>query len=206
MRDDFELLLAWREGDGTAGNELFDRHFAALYRFFRNKVRDESEDLVQQTFLRCVQSRDRFRGDSSFRTYLFAVARHVLCTHLQERRRKDGPVDWEHVSCADLGISPSGLVARRDEQRLLLLALRRLPLYAQIALELYYFEGFRGPRLAEALGVPEGTIRSRLRRGQQALRRELERLAAGRALIESTASDLDDWARDLREQVLSKSG
>jgi len=204
LTDEFELLRAWREGNGTAGNQLFDQHFGSLYRYFRNKVPDNAEDLVQQTFLRCVQSRDSFRGDSSFRTYLFGVARNTLYTHLEKRQRTDGRIDWTETSCVDLGVSPSGVIARHEEQRILLLALRRLPVATQIALELYFFEELRGPKLAEILGVPEGTVRSRLRRGQLMLRKELERITDDPGLLESTVSGLEDWARDLREQLAAR--
>src|SRR6185436_6575853 len=74
MRPDAELLSAWRGGDEKAGAELFERHFEALFRFFRNKAGDQAEDLVQETFLACL-SGPAFRGEASFRTYLFTVAR-----------------------------------------------------------------------------------------------------------------------------------
>jgi RNA polymerase sigma-70 factor (ECF subfamily) len=201
-RTDFELLDAWRDGDRDAGNELFDRHFDAVYRFFRNKVSEGAEDLVQQTFLACVQTRDRFRGDASFRTYLFTAARSKLYTHLDKRRREGENVDWGVTSCADLGISPSGIVARSEQQRILLAALRRLPLDLQVALELFYFEQIRGPQLAEVLDVPEGTVRSRLRRGRDILRQQLEILASDPEQVDTTLTDLEGWAKALREEVL----
>ncbi|MFO0633263.1 MAG: sigma-70 family RNA polymerase sigma factor [Nannocystaceae bacterium] len=87
---DLELLEAWRGGDAKAGNALFDRYFDAVFRFFRNKVADHADDLVQQTFLALVQARDRFRGDSSFRTYLFTAARSKLFNYLEATRRARG--------------------------------------------------------------------------------------------------------------------
>lgn len=199
---DFELLDAWRAGDRAAGSALFDRYFDSLFRFFRNKVTDGADDLVQQTFLACVQSRDGFRGDASFRTYLFTAARSKLYDYLDHRRKEGAAVDYRVTSCADLGISPSSIVARSEQQRLLLLALRELPIDLQIALELYYFEQIRGPELAQVLGVPEGTVRSRLRRGIEILRGRLQELLRTPGPPESTLTDLDAWAAALREQVL----
>lgn len=204
VRDDFELLETWRGGDADAGNELFDRYFDKLYRFFRTKVSDGAEDLVQQTFMACVQSRDRFRGDASFQTYLFTAAKSKLYTHLSRRRREEDNVDWGVTSCADLGVSPSGLVAKNEQQQLLLLGLRQLPMEMQMALELFYFEQIRGPELASLLGLPEGTVRSRLRRGRELLRERLEAMAAAPADVESTMSDLDGWAAKLRAQALNR--
>lgn len=201
MADDFELLEAWRSGDNAAGNTLFDRHFESLYRFFRNKVLQGAEDLVQQTFLACVQARQSIRGDSSFRTYLFTAARSKLYTHLDKRRREGERVDWGVTSCADLGISPTGILAKNDEQRMLLVGLRQLPLDLQVALELFYFEQLRGPDLARVLDIPEGTVRSRLRRGQQLLRERLSRGEASPAAVESTMGDLEGWAEGLRKSL-----
>lgn len=206
VQRDFELLEAWRGGDRSAGNELFDRHFDAVFRFFRNKVSEGAEDLVQQTFLACVQSRDLFRGDSSFRTYLFTAARSKLYTHLDKRRREGENVDYGVTSCADLGVSPSGILANNEQQRLLLAALRLLPVDMQVALELYYFEQIRGPQLAEVLDVPEGTVRSRLRRGREILRERLEALAKNPGDVESTITDIEAWAKGLRDEVLGKRG
>ena len=57
-------------------------------------------------------------------------------------------------------------------------ALRRIPLELQVALELYYWEGMAGPELAAALDLPEGTVRTRLRRGRQLVREQLTELGA----------------------------
>jgi RNA polymerase sigma factor (sigma-70 family) len=205
MTNDFELLDAWRSGDRMAGNALFDRYFDALFRFFRNKVTDGADDLVQQTFLACVESRDRFRGDSSFRTYLFTVARSKLYDHLG-RQQREGAIDYGVTSCADLGVTPSGIMAEGEQQRLLLIALRSLPIELQVALELFYFEKIRGPELAEVLDVPEGTVRSRLRRGRELLRVQLEKLLQTPVAVEQTMTDLESWAASLRDAVLGPKG
>ncbi len=185
MADDLELYRSWKDGNERAGSELFSRHFDSIYRFFRHKVGDAAEDLTQQTFLACVQASPGFRGDSSFRTYLFTAARSKLYTHLDRRRRKDDPVDFGVTSLHAMGTSPSGHVARVEEERVLHEALHRLPLELQIALELFHFEGLRGPEIARVLEIPEGTVRSRLRRGLAALREQVETLTAEPALRES---------------------
>lgn len=197
MRADVELLDAWAGGDEDAGGELFDRHFDALYRFFRNKVGDGVDDLVQQTLLACVQGRARFRRDSSFRTYLFATARNVLYQHFDRRSREAERVDYGSVSVIDLGESPSRVVEARAEQRVLAAALQRLPLDYQVALELRYWEGLTGPELAEALGIPEPAVRSRLRRALEKLRELIATLAASPDELASITADLDRWADSL---------
>ena len=201
MRADDELLAAWAGGDARAGSELFDRHFEALYRFFRNKAGDSVEDLVQETFLACVRARASFRGDSTFRTWLFTIARHELYAFY--RARTKAPDDLGEKSVADLAPSPSRVLAGRREQDLLLAALRAIPLDLQVALELHYWEELSGPEMAAALEVPEGTVRSRLRRAREALEAKMRDLSGDRdrALLDASLADLDRWAASLRGPV-----
>lgn len=201
MSDDGELFAAWSAGDREAGAQLFDRHFAALYRFFRNKVRTGADDLVQATFLACVEAPQAFRREGSFRGFLFGVARNLLGKHYRTLLRRDGRVDPGVTSLHDLAPGPSEVVAERAEQRLLLAALRRLPLDAQLVLELYFWESMTAPEAAAVLVVPEGTVRTRLRRAKQLLTARLAELASSRELLHSTLTDLEGWARSLREQL-----
>lgn len=179
-----------------AGNRLFDRHARALMRFFRNKIDRGIEDLMQDTMLACVRGRDRLRDDGSFRAYLFSTARFVLYEHV--RRRRNGDVDPESFSLADLGPGPSTAYAKHREQQILLQALQKLPLEFQVTLELYYLEGLSGPELAVALGVPEATVRSRIRRGSEKLKAHIEALQESPELLGSTVQNLEDWLTRLR--------
>lgn len=197
---DFELLEQWRAGDRASGNALFTRHFRSLFRFFRTKVTDEiAEDLTQVSFLACVDGRDKFRNASSFRTYLFAIARNQLFMHFRKRGRQDAVTAFETQSMADLGAGPSTMVAAKAEQRLLLKALRRIPVDFQIAIELYYWEGESTAGIATVLDVPEGTVRSRLTRGREHLAKQMRAIAESPELAESTVADFERWAQSLRE-------
>src|SRR3954471_16282377 len=93
-RSDLDLLGAWRAGDGAAGQALFARHFRRIYRFFETKCQAEADELVQGTFLACMKAKDQFRGDSSFTTYLFAVARRELYRVLELRKRDGVRLDF----------------------------------------------------------------------------------------------------------------
>jgi RNA polymerase sigma factor (sigma-70 family) len=167
--DDVELLERWRAGDQRAGSTLFDRHVTPLIRFFRNKVSAGIEDLVQDTLLACVQGRDRIREDGTFRAYMFGTARHILYAHIEKHARRR-IVNVEDESIADLVPGVSTAYAKHEQERRLLEALQKLPLAYQLTLELYFWEGLSGPELAVALGVPEPTARSRVRRGSAMLR------------------------------------
>jgi RNA polymerase sigma factor (sigma-70 family) len=196
---DLELFDAWTRGGKAAAAELFERHFEAVERFFRNKVTEGHDDLVQQTFEACIKSRDRFRRDSSFRTYLFAIAHNVLCGHFRSRKRDH--LEFTEVSACDLAPGPSTLFRARREQQLLLEGLRQIPLDYQIILELYYWEGLVGSAIAEIVEMPENTVRSRLRAGRKLLKAKLGELAHDGDELRATLGDLEQWARSIHGRL-----
>ena len=202
---DYDLLDAWRGGDTEAGNQLFERHFDSVCRFFRNKVADGVDDLIQRTFLACVESRDAFRGEASFRTYLFTLARNTLYAHFKKSTKERERLDPLEVSVHDLGPTPTGIVAKRKEQRVLLEALRAIPVEHQVTLELYYWEELPASELGRVLGVPEGTVRTRIRRAKTLLEQALAKLDASEHDLKSTVANLEDWARSLRDQAVTES-
>jgi RNA polymerase sigma-70 factor (ECF subfamily) len=175
---DADLLASWSAGSRAAGDELIERHFEVVHRFFRNKVGAELEDLVQQTFLACIEARARYRGHASFKTFLLAIARNQLFTYYSKQRRTT--LDIELTSVRDLQTSPSGVVARHEDEQLLAEALRGVPLEAQVVLELVYWEGLDGNDLARVLDVPLNTAYTRLRRARVSLREHLAQLAPDR--------------------------
>lgn len=195
---DAELITAWRAGDRSAGSVLFDRHFGCICRFFRNKVQRDVEELVQRTFMGAVEGRDRFREEASFRTYLFAIAHNVLRAHFRKLGRVREVVDVDSQSLVDLGESPSALLAAKGEQKLLLHGLRRIPLESQVLLELYYWERLTIREVGVFLGVSEETGRNRLRKARRLLVKAIHELEASPSMIESTVSNLDAWAADIR--------
>lgn len=195
------LLQAWRGGDRGAGNELFARYFAAVYRFFRNKVDRGVEDLVQRTFMACVEGRERLRSDASFRAYLFGAAHHILRGHYRRERALAREEDADALAIVDMGASPTSILGVREEERLVLEALRRMPLGEQTLLELYYWENLGGVELAAWLGVPENTARTRVRRARLRLEAEIARLAAGSERLKSTVEDLERWAASVRVRL-----
>jgi RNA polymerase sigma factor (sigma-70 family) len=201
MPDDRQLLDAWRGGDERAGEALFDRHFRSLHGFFRNKVGPECEDLVQRVLLACVERRDGFEGKSTFRTWLFGVARVELLRFYREKGKLAAEVELPTVSVHELDPSPSSILVGAQEERILLAALRRLPLDMQIAVELHYWEQMTATEIAEVLEVPAGTVKSRLRRAREQLEVEIAKLASDPRLRESTAMDMDRWAAGIREKL-----
>ena len=200
---DGELFEAWRGGDRRAGAQLFERYYDSVARFFYNKAARDADDLIQRTFLRCIETHSRLRKPASFHYYLFGVARNILLEYLEEkgrRQRREVP-NFMTTSVEDLAPTPSSALGRAREERLILAALRRIPIEFQIVLELYYWEELRARELAEVLELPEGTIRTRIRRAKQLFEEEIARLAESPALARSTMCDLEGWARRLRADL-----
>ncbi|HEU0035276.1 MAG TPA: sigma-70 family RNA polymerase sigma factor [Kofleriaceae bacterium] len=178
MRTDLELLAAWRGGDSRAGEELVSRYWASLSGFFRAKLGDEAAELIAETFLACVEGKDRIEGE--LRAYLFAIARRRLADHF--RKRAHAPeLDVLRSSLVDLATGPVTEVGRREQGALLRQGLARIPLDDQIALELAYFERLTTRELAAVLEIPENTVRSRLSRARDKLRTVLVELGTPEA-------------------------
>jgi RNA polymerase sigma factor (sigma-70 family) len=193
--DDTALLAQWRAGDADAGQALFERHFDSIYGFFETKCASDADELTQATFLACLRARDQFRGDSSFRTYLFTIARNELFRVLRTRQRRDAKLDFELSSIADLVSTPGTRLARNQEHRALIDALQHLPVEQQTLLELHYWEDLEIAELAKIFDAPAATIRTRLHRARKALRERVESTAPPAAL--ETLESMDVWAKGL---------
>ncbi|ACY14282.1 RNA polymerase sigma factor [Haliangium ochraceum] len=204
-RSDAELLETWRTGDAAAGEVLFDRYYDSIERFFLNKVSTNVGDLVQETFLACVEGRDRVQNSAKFRSYLFSIAYNVLRGHLRGNYRRGHALELDEVTMEQLMPGAGTLLGERREQRLLLEALRNIPLPYQVILELHYWEQMSTENISEVLGRPVGTVRSRMRRARELLEEIMSRLAHSRDELKSTVTRLDDWAAQCRRDMLALS-
>lgn len=210
MPDDRELLIGWRNGDRAAGRELFNRHSDAITAYFQRKLYDTSlvEDLVGQTFITCIEAKTPFNGAATaFKAYLFGVAHNKLREHLRKLRTGakliDPAADAELVAEVTLdqldARDPSDLVEKREQHKLILKALRRIPIDYQLIFELSFWEGLSNPEIAQALGLPLGTVASRLRLGKDRLEVALKELEKSPALLEPTTMTLTAWIKGLQE-------
>ena len=197
MASDAELLAQWDAGDTDAGEALFARYFDAIFRFFRNKAPAHCSELVQRTFAACLEKRSTLRDKASFRAFLYGIARFELLRLLQ-RSARDREVDLNETSVFDIDPSPSRVAAERQEHRLLAEALRRIPVDLQIVTELHYWEELSTSEIADVLDVPQGTVKSRLRRAREAIATALEALTTDPALLKSTTAGMETWVADIK--------
>jgi len=151
-------------GDKAAGEQLVIEHYEAIFRFLRNLTgsKEDAEDLTQQTFLRAWEALPNFRGDSSVSTWLHSIAYREY-THWLRSRREFVPLD----EIVDI---PDEQANRNLEAVLLRWAIYRLDPEHREVFVLHYVQGFSVSEIAKIIGVPAGTVKSRLFFARQKLR------------------------------------
>lgn len=195
---DLELLDRWRAGDRAAADVLTSRYYTSVLRFFELKLPRAADDLTQAVFLACVEGQSRFRGTGTFKAYLFGIARITLLERLRGAERKLTRFDEAEEGDGRLDLtSLSTLIARRQEQQLVLQSLVALPPQMLIELQLYYWEDLSTKEIAEVLEIPASTVTTHLARARERLRAELEVLSSASALRHQLLSDVEGWIRSV---------
>jgi RNA polymerase sigma-70 factor, ECF subfamily len=174
--DDADLVRAAAGGDRDAFDELVRRHQSAIVNLARAMTggREDAEDLAQEVFIRAWKGLGRFRGESQFRTWLHGIALNVIRTHRGRLARLRAmfftrPAGAEHDPVDSAAVDDrvdDALALRQRIDR----ALAQLPATLREALVLRDVQGFEYREIAEALGVPIGTVESRIFRARQRLR------------------------------------
>jgi RNA polymerase sigma-70 factor (ECF subfamily) len=178
---DFELVDRWQSGDEGAFHELIRRHerrvFRLLFRMMGN--REEAEDVAQEAFLSLHRHGHRFRREARFSTFVYRVAANAALNRRRTLGRNRNRVSELKVSQEagfDLPAGPRdpedaavGSEVRDRVQE----ALLELPDDLRVAVLLYDIEGQSYQEVARALGIPEGTVKSRIHRARSALRVQL---------------------------------
>ncbi|HEY0137867.1 MAG TPA: RNA polymerase sigma factor [Nannocystis sp.] len=207
-RTDEELNAALLAGDKSAGAVLYDRHFAPLRGYFINKVADPSvwDDLVHQTFEVLLGKPVNFKGDSTYRSYVFGVAHNILRTHyraqrLQSSRRDDSIEQIEELSVSDLGPGVSTLVTNQADAQRLIEALRKIPIKYQSVFEMYYWQDLPASEIARTCACPIGTVRGRLRLAKKALLEKLALEGGSYGELLRGFRSVDAWSREVRAEL-----
>lgn len=158
------------DGDLSAYERLVSRHHATVTRIAARVVgHDEAEDVSQDTFLRAFHRLDRFRGDSSFRTWLLRIAHNAALDHL--RRRRAEPVDPETLteSATELTRLPAERLELRERVERLEGKLRLLSPPHRTVLVLRDVEGLSYDEVAAITETPLGSVKGRLHRARREL-------------------------------------
>lgn len=184
------LLIRWRSGSRDAGNRLLRRYVPELTGFFGRRSSGNAEELVQRTLLACAQSVGRFEGRSTFRSFLFGIARNQYSMY----RRAEAFSGREAVTLATRPEEgPSQLAAARQEHVILVLALRRVEPDFSIVLRKFYWDERSVDEIAEELGIPAGTVKSRLARGRAALKANVSKVTSRGEVRTAALRELSNW-------------
>jgi RNA polymerase sigma-70 factor (ECF subfamily) len=181
---DEELVAALRGGDTDSLGILVTRWEQPLFRFvFRMLPRQEdARDVCQETFLRILKRANRFTDGARFSTWMYQIALN-LCRDQLRRRHRWGLLvpdprradDRVADAAGPPGSDPELGADRRERSAAVLEALERLPAAQREVLILKEFEGLKFREIADILGCPESTVKSRLYYGLNGLRLDLER-------------------------------
>lgn len=162
-----ELVQKAQKGDRSALGRLVGDHYGRVYRFCARRVGDElGQDATQETFVTMQKTLGRFRAESRFETWLLGIAHHTCKAMARKARRDPLPLgDWFEPKSPD----QSSVIDREALRQ----ALGRLSEEHREVVVLHEIEGLRYAEIAEILGVPEGTVKSRLHHAFLNLRQAL---------------------------------
>jgi len=156
---DAELIRRWREGDGGAATQLVGRHAPALARFVAGEgERMETEEVVQDTFVRAFGAIDSFRGDSSLRTWLFTIERRLMLDRRRVERRQKTLVPVNPADAVTEYDALDALVAEEAESKVR----RAVDLLSPMQREVFTLrveQGMSYRDIAEIVGSTEGAAR-----------------------------------------------
>jgi RNA polymerase sigma-70 factor (ECF subfamily) len=160
-----------RSGDPAAVTEVVGQYQHRLYRYFVRLVRDQAsaDDLFQQTWLNVVRQLHRYDPTRSFDTWLFAIA-HNAAMDLLRRRPSESLEDHEFSTPSQDALSA---VLAGERAAIVAAAMTELPALYREALTLRFEEGMKLEEIAEVTHTPLSTVKSRVRRGLEAMKQRL---------------------------------
>lgn len=172
--DDLELIARWKAGDQRAATALVERHAAGLARFAVScGAREEIDELVQDTFVRAFNSIDGFRGESSFRTWLFIIERRLLMDRVRAERRRRLSSELNDDSAATEFDALDDLIADESAARLRK-ALESLTPTQREVFVLRVNEGLSYRDIAGTVGTTEGAARVHYHNAMRAIKELLD--------------------------------
>jgi RNA polymerase sigma-70 factor (ECF subfamily) len=178
LESDERLMLRFQKGEVRAFEELVRRHRAPVFSFLLRLTGDRgrAEDLCQETFLRVVRAADGWEPRALFRTWLYAVARNQAQDEARRKafRRTEPEADPAGPAAASGDPGPEQAAAGALLRPKLEAALASLPEEQREVFLLREHAGLRFPEIAAVTGVPENTVKSRMRYALEALRERLE--------------------------------
>jgi RNA polymerase sigma-70 factor (ECF subfamily) len=163
-------------GDTGAFGVLVERYQQAAFRTAWLVLRDvhAAEDVAQEAFVRAYRQLSTFRRGEAFRPWLLRIVHNLALNEIRSRKRRGGMLERLRITVPRVVEAPEHEVEAADEASQLLSAIDELPEDDRIVLHLRYFMELPEREIAEAIGRPAGTVKSRLHRASQRLRAVIE--------------------------------
>ncbi len=168
------LVARLRAGDRGAAAELVDKYYQRIYLFMRRLGHDQqiSEDLTQESFFNAWHHIGQLRDGKALDSWLYRIAANVSKLHWRKHKRKE-VVGIDIVEMAGGTEDGRDRVSRYEQLDELKTAVERLPRKLKETIVLHYMQQLTIARAAEALGIKEGTFKSRLNKALKTLRKEI---------------------------------
>ncbi len=184
-KTDVELVREVLAGSETAFRPLLDRHLQGVHRFAYSylKDRDVADDIAQETFVRAWKNLRKFDQERNFRTWIFAIAKNAALDHLKKKRairfseigEEEGVLDAFLAPFVDEGETSEEAYERAAAITGLARAMDELPPIYRAVLGMRSRDNLKFREIAEMLGEPVDTVKSKYRRGLALLRQAAER-------------------------------
>ncbi|MBN1153959.1 sigma-70 family RNA polymerase sigma factor [candidate division KSB1 bacterium] len=172
------------EGDQQAYTLILKRYRATIYNLIYKMVRnrEETEDLVQEAFIKAFASLDSFNEEYAFSTWLYKIAINNCIDHFRKRRLKTFSIDTPIQSrdgeitreFSDSTFSPDNKILSREKNELIAEAIEKLPEKYRTSILLRHKEERSYEEISQILGIPLGTVKARIFRAREMLKKELK--------------------------------
>lgn len=184
---DADLVTSAQSGEMRAFDALIHRHGKKLYAMIYNMTshHEDTNDLLQDVFAKAYHSLGKFRGQSSFYTWLYAIAMNMTLNFLKKRNRRSGLSlnDLDHAAISDPALidtrveaNPIALNHLKNLQKRLNEAMQELSVEHRAVVTMFDIQGLPHSEICQVLKVSEGTVRSRLHYAHQYLQSRLQDL------------------------------
>jgi RNA polymerase sigma-70 factor (ECF subfamily) len=183
---DQELVERVQNGDKNAFNLLVKKYQHKVANLVSRYVKNQSDvaDIVQEAFIKAYRALPNFRGESAFYTWLYRIAVNTAKNHLVATGRKPPSSDVEigDAEIYDSGdalreqASPEKLLLTEEIKKLVFSTMEQLPEDLRVAINLRELEGLSYEEIAEVMGCPVGTVRSRIFRARDAIDKKIQPL------------------------------
>lgn len=175
-----ELVNRSKNGDITAFARLVKEYSTGILTFVNRMVssKEDAEDISQEVFVNAYREISKFKGYSSFKTWLYAIAKNMSYSYLRKRHpemisldEKTDLIDTVSINYPD--ISPDSSAVRGDFLNIIKKSLAELPPKYNAIIQLYFYKQFKYKEISEILQIPIGTVKTHLYRALQTFRKEV---------------------------------